>query len=92
MLLIRESYTNKTEGYRYGDSEWYEPYTDNKGDLFRNLQREYGRCISKLYRDNCLDGSIDVIGWVFEKRMKYTDCNETFLSHTWVHYKQAITA
>jgi len=24
------------------------------------------------------------VGWVFQKRVKFSDCNETFLQETWV--------
>ena len=65
--------------YVIGDSDLYEPYTDNIGDLFLSLQREYGRCVSKVYI-----GDGDPIGWVFQKRTKYTDCDKTYLAETWV--------
>lgn len=56
-MFIHETYINATKGYQFGDSGWYEPYTDSAGKLFRSLQREYGRCT----------------GWVFSKRMRYDD-------------------
>jgi len=79
-MLIQEQWVNKTEGYRCGDSGLYEPFTDDIRRLFRSLQREYGRCIGKVRIDP--DGK--VIGWVFEKRVKYEDVNETYLLETWV--------
>lgn len=82
-MLIQETYVNKSEGYRLGETEPYEPYTDDIGELFRELQREYGRCVGKCYVDK-KDGSSQAIGWVFQKRQKYDDCNETFLSEVWV--------
>lgn len=51
MLEIRETYTNETKGHQFGQTEWYEPWTDDLGRLFRSLQREYGRCMSKVYAD-----------------------------------------
>ena len=91
MLVIKEKYTNETENCYCGDSTWYEPYTDNLGNLFASMQKEYGRCVSKIYRDNCFDGSVDHIGWVFEKRKKYSDCQETYIQHVWVSFKQVIS-
>jgi hypothetical protein len=51
MLEIRETYVNATENCRIGDSGWYEPFTGNREGLFRSLQREYGRCTGRMYRD-----------------------------------------
>lgn len=70
-MKMKETFINQTKGYRFGDNDWYEPYTDNVGKLFRSLQKEYGRCVSKVYRDT-KDKTI-TCGWVFEKRMKYED-------------------
>lgn len=91
---IRESHVNRTEGYRSGDSEYYEPLTNEVGALFRELQREHGRCTGRMYQD-VRRGSLTVpydyqpkvCGWVFEKREKYTDCNEWYLCETWVHVR-----
>lgn len=82
MLLVNEVYTNETEKYRCGDSGYYQPFTDNLGKLFLTYQRDYGRCISKVYIDK--DNKSFAIGWVFEKKVKYEDCNEFYLQHTWI--------
>lgn len=71
-MLIREVFVNETKGYQFGESDWYEPFTDDVGRLFLDLQREYGRCRSKVYRD-LPTGGAQAIGWVFEKRMEYDD-------------------
>lgn len=81
-MLIEEVWRNATENYICGESGLYEPYTDNLGELFRSLQKEYGKCVSKVYVDQG-DKTI-AIGWVFEKRRKYDDCNDTYLQETWV--------
>lgn len=61
--------------------------------LFLALQREYGKCVSRQYRDVTVDGKpvSKQIGWVFEKRMPYEDAwrikkgqPKTFLQETWV--------
>lgn len=70
-LWIQESFVNATEGYTFGDNPGYETYTDNVGRLFRDMQREYGRCTSKVYRDT--ENGVQQIGWVFQKRLRYED-------------------
>lgn len=81
MLYIQEEWVNASEGYNLGSSEVYQTRFDDIGNLFRSLQCEYGRCISKVFIGN--ENPI-AIGWVFEKRKKYDDCNKTFLLETWV--------
>lgn len=60
-----------------------EAYTDDRGRLFRDLQREYGRCVSKMYREY-KNGADRAVGWVFQGRDKYQDSNKTYLRETWV--------
>lgn len=86
-MLAQESWVNNTENYRCGDSGYYEPFTDNLKILFRNYQREYGRCISKIYIDT--PEGAKAIGWVFRKRAKYTDCNEHYILETWITLHEA---
>jgi hypothetical protein len=50
---------------------------------FAELQKEYGRCISKVYVDTP-DGKAKPVGWVFVKRQRYTDANEFYIQETWV--------
>ena len=78
-LWIKEVWTNEDQEVRVGDSGPYETFTDDVGELFQSLQKEYGKCVSKLYMEPEIQ-----IGWVFEKRQKYTDCDETYLQSTWV--------
>lgn len=81
-ILIEESWVDKTRGLRVGDSGIYETFTSDKGELYRSLQREYGRCISKVHIDT--DNRVKSIGWVFEKKQKYDDVNEYYIQETWV--------
>ena len=71
MLQIQETYINQTKGYNFGESQPYEPYTDSRAKLFREFQREYGRCVGKVYRDTSV--GTKQVGWVFEKKMEYDD-------------------
>ena len=70
-LHIQETFINKTKDAQFGESDIYEAFTDDVGRLFRDMQREYGRCVSKVYIDTA-DG-VKATGWVFEKRMRYED-------------------
>ena len=81
-LYVQESFVNATEGYRFGDSDVYETFTDDPGELYRTMQREYGRCISKIYVGR--PGGPIAVGWVFVKRNKYEDSDETYLREVWV--------
>ena len=82
-LLISESYVNATKGWRCGDSGVYESAYDNPGQLFKALQKEYGRCVSKVYVDGT-NNKPKAIGWVFQKRQQYERSNEWFVSEVWI--------
>lgn len=81
-LYVRESMVNTTEGYRFGDTEWYETSSSTTGELFREMQREWGRCVSSMYRDG--PPNTTRVGWVFEKIAHYEDTGEPYLQETWV--------
>ena len=84
-MLIHETYTNETEGYIIGDSGYFEPFTDDVGKLFKSLQKEYGKCVSKVYVDDSNDPRKAIpIGWVFEKLTEYSDSKEKYLQSVWV--------
>ena len=82
-LFIQEEVNDASQGVLFGSDGVYETFTDNITELFQSCQRYYGRCISKVFTDR-EDGSSKHIGWVFQKRDKYTDCDETYLRETWV--------
>lgn len=92
-LLISESFVNATKGHRFGDSEPYEPQTDDIGKLFASMQREYGRCVSSMYVDGP-DGTAKRIGWVFQKRMQYEDYRghgeRFYIREVWVTLHDAV--
>lgn len=67
-----------------GSSGIYESFTDNPGELFRSLSREYGRCTGRVYVDD-EDGRAKPIVWIFVKRQPYEDEPErTYLHEVWV--------
>ena len=81
-MLVKEVWTNGTEGYRIGDSGYYEPWTTDTGQLFKAYQKEFGRCTSKVYVDK--ENGAQPIVWEFEKLVSYTDTGEPYLQLTWV--------
>ncbi len=78
-LYVQEEYVNQTENCIHGSTDVYETYHTTRGDLFRAMQKEYGRCQSTMYV-----GDGQPVGWVFLKRVRYTDTDETYLQETWV--------
>lgn len=89
-LVISESFINATTETRYGNADWYEPFTDNIGRLYKDLQREYGRYTGHVYVDTSTRDSVPV-GWVFVKRVEYEDAgrygsrgDKTYLREVWV--------
>ena len=48
------------------ETEPYEPYTDNKGRLFRECQKEYGRCVSSVYMDTAEGTRVRVLTKVLD--------------------------
>ena len=82
-MKIQETFLNKTEGYRFGESDVYDAGIEDVGKLFIYLQREYGRCVNSVYIDGP-DGQPKKVGWVFEKRCKYDDCNKWYVREVWV--------
>jgi hypothetical protein len=85
-IYIQETWIDQKNKSIIGETDIYETFTDNKGDLFRSLQNEYGRCVSKIFIDD-LDGKTKQVGWVFEKKQKYDDVNEFFILETWIVIK-----
>lgn len=82
-IYIQETWVSQEDDVIIGESDTYETFTDNKGVLFRELQKEYGRCVSKVYVDDDKQ-----VGWVFQKKQKYDDCNKLFTLETWITIKE----
>ena len=80
-IFAQFEHVNADKGYRFGDDSVIETRFETKGELYKYCLSEYGRCVSKIYVDP--DGA-KPIGWIFIKREKYTDCDETYLQETWV--------
>jgi hypothetical protein len=93
MLRMREDFTNETEGYFISEgTDWYEPYTDNRKRLFRECQKDYGRCISSIYVDT--PNGTKTVGWYFERKEQYEDAGrygrdpEYYIRGVWVHLRE----
>lgn len=93
IAAIETSWINRTENYRIHDDvqpikETYFDEDVTPGEIYRASLKEYGRCTGKVYIDVKNDDpaltTVKQIGWVFEKRIKYDDCNKTFLQEVWV--------
>jgi hypothetical protein len=87
IAAIEESYINATENYRIHDQvtpikETYFDEDVTPGEIFRESQKEHGRCQSKVYIDT--EDGVAQIGWVFVKRLEYDDSPETYLQETWI--------
>ena len=59
-------------------------------NLYRSLQKEFGRCISKVYVDT-KEQQVMHVGWVFQKRKLFRDeygadprDKGSYLAETWV--------
>lgn len=88
-LLVEEHWINATKGHGIGDSGIYESYFTSPGQAYRECQKMYGRCISKVYIDRPgtkgqTHQEIKAVGWAFQQRIKYEDSPDTFIRETWV--------
>ena len=82
-LMIRETFVNVTKGRRFNETAPYETFTSDRGELYRHLRREYGRCTSRVYVDDA--NGPRPVGWVFLSRQKYDDeRGVTYLREVWV--------
>jgi hypothetical protein len=72
-ILVSETFCNATKRAQFGETEPYEPWTDDVGKLFADYRREFGRA-GKVYVDT-MHGAQHV-GWCFRKRMKYEDARD----------------
>ncbi len=94
---ITETAVNKTEDYIIGESSL--PIEDstitNLQELYEHGLSEYGRCTSKIFVDGPFFRSPRKhIGYTFEKRVKYTDSEDTYLQEMWLaieHYTETVT-
>ena len=87
MIQTKETYINRTRGCTIGEEEWRDCFFQNGKNLFKSLQKQYGRCESKIYIDVPMgDGTFRTVscGWVFSKYKK----EESFILETWIELKE----
>lgn len=68
-LYVSEVFIDQNRNVIFGETQPYETHCTTPGELFKEMQSEYGRCVSRVYRDK-KDRTV-AVGWVFEKRMLY---------------------
>lgn len=82
---VKIDMVNASEGYLiYEDVLCLEDLYLTDDNLYKSMQAEYGRCISKVYIDTDDPMRPKPIGWVFQRRMKYDFGDKTFLQETWI--------
>ena len=79
---IEETFVDADAGCLLCEPHEYETFEETKGDLFLSCQKEYGGCVSSVYIDDVYVAR--KIGWCFQKRVQYDDCEDTFLREVWV--------
>jgi hypothetical protein len=92
-MLISVTYINETKGYILDEDPPHEPFTQDRKRLFRFAQKEWGRCVSKVYVDGA-DGKAIPCGWVFQRREKYDDARDNrpesfYVREVWVNFHSA---
>lgn len=88
-MYLKITHVNMSKGFRYADyTRPVDPEDTTKKKLFASLMKDYGRPISKVYVG---ETTPIPVGWVFQKRETYDDCNETFLQETWVCFEETKT-
>lgn len=78
-----------THLYEIWDSEVHETNYHSVAQVFKATQREYGKCVSKVYIDQP-NQPAKHIGWCFEKKVKYTDSKEFYTQETWITLYSAL--
>ena len=90
-MEAKETYVNRDRNTVFGGSGWQTTFTDNRGELFRSLQKEFGRCESRMYADT--PEGTKPVGWVvFAKRMRYEDARfsnrqDFYIREVWVEVR-----
>lgn len=80
---INVAIVNETAGYIVAHDH-YDSDAESRGDVFRAARSEYGKCVSKVYVDRLEGGKPLEIGWVFQKKVEYSDVPQEYLQEAWV--------
>lgn len=91
LLFLEVTKVNATRGVRFYDSGVFESRCETPGEAYREfLGYSAGRCTGKVYIDHPETGEARQVGWVFQKRERYSDArrpyteNDYYLEETWV--------
>lgn len=92
---VKTTYVNRSDNHINGEDviNIGDSIIDDVKSLYKYGLSDFGRCIGKIYIDDD-DNSAKHVGYIFVKRVKYTDCDETFLQEVWFsidHYIETIT-
>lgn len=92
VLTIRCTYVNQSKAFIYAEDDQPQvAFTNNRGELFRALQSEFGTCTGKCYRSFLNDRST-VIGYTFEQKVQYSDYQgkgeRFYIQETWVDVRR----
>ena len=92
-MLVELTGVNQTKECRIYSVIVEELSAKTPGAAFRELRSQYGRCSGKVYQDAKVEGDGGAprsqhIGWVFEKRERYSDARgrgpeDYYIQHTW---------
>lgn len=94
-LYLNETHISKNDDCIIGESGLVDSFfdtNDSKGYILDELKKEYGKVVSKVYIDKPVWNHFgyienyvpEHIGYVFEKKMQYQDCKETYIHQVWV--------
>ncbi len=90
-VYYREDWIDRDQDARIGNSEIQE-FSGTTKELYRAMQKEYGRCAGYVYIDR-KDEPAAKVGWVFLQRVPYDERESyghhltkknTYLRETWV--------
>lgn len=86
---IQETHVNRTKGYRYHESNVTETHIETLGELFKQCQKEFGRCEGKIFVDTAVQTEPRQVGWVFVRSKLYDDGrasnpDDWYIQEVWV--------
>ena len=83
-MKVEIAMCNHTENYIIFEDvqEW--DTCETIAEVYKAAQKEFGRCVSKMYIDTDDPNKPKHVGWVFEKKQKYEDTKEFYIQETWI--------
>jgi hypothetical protein len=83
-IIISVLYTNASENHCIGEEEAHETRFTTISELYKFCIHEFGACKSKIFVDTKDPNKSKHVGWYFERKEKYEDCNDKYLRGVWV--------